>query len=246
MSTRSKDCSSVSHAPVLTPQLLSRIHQLNLEYLLLLIDTPGLNLCAHAEAMPVAIRQALGNLPQSALQMLAAAPYAVYTLAFEDQDFWLATLSGVESAGALGLHVADSAGASSACHLQRHAAFCETVIFFAWHVAVANRLAARVSLGMPAAVIERLQSAPFRKLQQVMRACPWLLMPRWPSNPRFWPDLVRSAAVSNAKSVRESQLLGSQLIASDLRLAESPQPEVAGRLRAVRNLQLQRWKMRQR
>ncbi len=244
MPTRSRDCSSISHAPVLTPQLLSRIHQLNLEYLQLLIDTPEPSLCAHAEAMPVVIRQSLGTLPQSALQMLSIAPYAVYTLGFEDQDFWLATLSGVEPSGAHGLYVADSA--SSACHLQRHAAFCETIIFFAWHVAVANRLAARVLLGMPAPVIERLQSAPFRKLQQVMRACPWLLMPRWPVNPRFWPDLLRFAALGNAARVRESHLLGSQLIASDLRLAESPQPEVASRLRAARNVQLQRWKARPR
>jgi hypothetical protein len=103
-----------------------------------------------------------------------------------------------------------------------------------------------MALGMPAAVIERLQAASFRKLQHVMRAHPWLLMPRWPNNPRFWPDLVRLAGLDQMEPVREAQLLGSQLIASDLRICESPQPEVAGRLRAARQLQQQRWKMRYR
>jgi hypothetical protein len=243
MPTRNAECSSLSHTPVLTAPLLNRIQQLNLEYLQLLSDAPRNDVCVHVEAMPLAIRSSLSSLPPSGLQLLAAAPYAMYTLAFDDQDLWLATLADGEPCTP-GLQVADSA--NSACRLQGHAAFCETVIFFAWHVAVANRLAARMSLGMPAAVIERLQPTSFRKLQQVMRAAPWLLMPRWPNNPRFWPDLLQLAALGDADCVRQAQLLGSQLIASDLRVAESPQPEVAGRLRAARHAQLQRWKLRHR
>ena len=240
MPTRNRHCTSLSLTPVLTPPLLDRIRQLNLEYLQW-VSAPAASLCAHADAMPGAIRQALGSLSPSTLQLVAAAPYALFSLGFEDQELWLPALSDDD---ACGLQVADSA--STACHFQGHAAFCETVIFFAWHVAVANRLAARMALGMPAAVIERLQSASFRKLQHIMRASPWLLMPRWPSNPRFWPDLLKCAALGNPDAVKEAHLLGSQLIASDLRVADSPQPEVAGRLRAARYAQQQRWKMRHR
>src|ERR1044071_5481187 len=242
MPMRNRPCTALSQTPVLTPPLLSRIQQLNLEYLQL-VSAPTLNVCAHAEAMPGAVRQALAGLPPSTLQLIAAAPYALFSLAFEDQDLWLATLSDADL-DTCGLQVADSA--SAACPLRGHAAFCETVIFFAWHVAVANRLAARMALGMPAAVIERLQPTSFRKLQHVMRAAPWLLTPRWPSNPRFWPDLLKCAARGEPEAVKAAQLLGSQLIASDLRIAESPQPEVAGRLRAARYAQQQRWKVRPR
>lgn len=229
---------AVVEAPVLTPQLLGRMHQLNLEYLQLLIDTPAHGTCVHADAMPATLRQPLAQLSPPAMQLLAAAPYALYTLGFDDQELWLAQLSGDT------LPLQQVAEAPAMCRHARHIAFCETVIFFAWHVAVANRLAARMLLGMPAVVGEQLQAAPFVRLQQLMRASPWLLRPRWPANPRFWPDLVKAAGFGDAALVRECQLLGSQLIATELRLAESPPPEIQGRLRAARQQQLRELRAR--
>ncbi len=240
MPTRSTDRLPAAFAPVLTPQFLNLVQQLNLDFLQLLLDAPGPSPCAHLEACPVTITQALRNLPPASLQLLSTAPHALYTLGFDDQDFWLNVLGSSEPRV---LRVADSGAA--ACRMPRHTEFCERVIFFAWHVAVDNHLAARVMFGMPAAVNERLQATPFWRLQQVMRACPWLLSPRWPANPRFWPDLVRCATLGNAAGLHHTQLLGSQLIAAELRLAESP-GELAGRARAVRTTQLLRWKARQR
>jgi hypothetical protein len=238
MTTRSMEC-SVSHAPVLTPSLLDRIEQLNLEYLQLLLDVPLGGLCAHLDAVPVALLQGLRKLSPAALQMATASPYALYTLGFEDQELWLAML-GVPAAPA-GLQVADAA--FNGCRLSRHTAFCESAIFFAWHLAVANPLAARMMCGMPATVIEALQTAKFGTLQSLMRGCPWLLTPRWPANSRFWPDLLKFATASDAQALHYIQLLGSQLIACDLRLAESLPSEQTGRLRATRSAQLQRWKL---
>jgi hypothetical protein len=233
------ECSSIT--PVLTPSLLSRVQRLNLEYLQLLLDVQTPGPCAHADCLSQGILQSLRKLSPAALQSVAAAPYALYTLGFEDQEFWLAKLSASASdAGTM--QVADDA--AMGCRVLRHAAFGEAVIFFAWHLAVASPLAARVMCGLPAAVAESLQTASFGKLQSVMRTCPWVLMPRWSGNPRFWPDLVKFAAAGDSQAVRHIQLLGNQLIACDLRLAESPPPELAGKLRAARSAQLQRWKMR--
>jgi hypothetical protein len=238
MPSRSKECAAVSHAPVLTAQLLSRLHQLNFDYLQLLLDTQLSEPCAHGEGLPLILRHALRELGAPGLQLIAAAPYALYTLGFEDQELWCAML-GDESAPAL--QVADSG--SGGCRVLRHAALCEALIFFAWHVAVAHPLAARVMFGMPAMVREHLQAASFGKLQALMRTCPWLLVPRWIGNPRFWPELVRFAALGEARAIQHVQLLGSQLIASDLKLAECPPAE---RVRATRSAQLLRWKAQQR
>jgi hypothetical protein len=241
MTSRSVEC-SFSHAPVLTPSLLSRIEQLNLEYLQVLLDVPLSGPCSHAEAMPAALLQGLRKLSPAGLQMVATSPYALYTLGFQDQELWLAMLG--EPAAEAGFQVADAA--FSGCRLSAHGAFCEAVIFFAWHLAVANPLAARMLCGMPAAICEALHAARLGTLQSVMRGRPWLLMPRWPANPRFWPDLLKLAAVGDAQAVHHIQLLGSQLMACDLRLAESPHADQAGRLRAARSAQLQRWKARSR
>jgi hypothetical protein len=241
----SRRTESAATSPVLTPSLLSRIQRLNLEYLQLLLDTQMQSPCAHADCLPQGLLQSLRKLLPEALQMVAAAPYALYSLGFEDQEFWLAMLGASPSDGnapSSSMHVADEV--ATGCRVTRHAAFAETVIFFAWHLAVANPLAARMTCGLPEAVCESLQSASLGRLQSVMRACPWVLMPRWPGNPRFWPDLVKFAASGDLQPVRHTQLLGHQLIACDLRLAEAPPPELAGRLRAARTAQLQRWKIR--
>jgi hypothetical protein len=242
MTSRSAECASIS--PVLTPSLLSRIQRLNLEYLHLLLDAQTPSPCAHADCLSQGLLQSLRRLSPEALQVVAAAPHALYSLGFEDQEFWLTMLGAAASDSSVpssSLHVADDV--ATGCRVRRHAAFAEAVIFFAWHLAVANPLAARVTCGLPDAVSKSLQSAAFGRLQSVMHACPWVLMPRWPGNPRFWPDLVKFAAGHDWQAVRRTQLLGHQLIACDLRLAEAPPPELAGRLRAARSAQLQRWKV---
>jgi len=256
--TSGSECPLLDHAPVLTVALLTRMQRLNLEYLQLLLEIghTGAQLsgpCAHAESLPASTLQNLRQLSPSALQSMAATPYALYTLGFEDQEFWLATLGAAANGSSMhgsGVHdsslrVAEEATSASefGCRLPRHAAFGEVVIFFAWHMSVANPWAARVMCGMPAAVSACLQTASFGKLQSVMRTCPWVLMPRWSSHLRFWPDLVRLAAGGDVPALRQTQLLGNQLMACDLRLAESPPPELAARQRAARSAQAQRWKL---
>jgi hypothetical protein len=44
-------------------------------------------------------------------------------------------------------------------------------------------------------------------------------MPRWPTNPAFWPDLIRLAAANDTRRLGTARLLGTQLIAAELELA---------------------------
>ena len=56
MTSRSMECWLFSQTPVLTPVLLSRIGQLNFEYLQLLLEVPESVPCTHAEALPAPVR----------------------------------------------------------------------------------------------------------------------------------------------------------------------------------------------
>jgi hypothetical protein len=246
MISRSAECAS--NPPVLTPSLLSRIQRLNLEYLQLLLEPPLPGTCVHDESLSQVLLRSLRGLSPQALQAIAAAPYALYTLGFEDQELWLDMLGTAAMDGVAGESARESRcvadDGATGCHVPRHAAFAQSVIFFAWHIAVINPLAARVTCGLPEAVCSSLQAASFGRLQALMRTRPWLLMPRWSGNPRFWPDLIKFATAGDPRAILHTQLLGHQLIACDLRLAETPPPELAGRLRAARSAQLQRWKLR--
>jgi hypothetical protein len=89
----------------------------------------------------------------------------------------------------------------------------------AWHVATTNPLAARVVYAMPHATAQRLAAAELWQIRCIATSHATLLMPRWPTNPAFWPDLIRFAAANDTRRLLTAQLLGSQLIAAELELA---------------------------
>jgi hypothetical protein len=89
-------------------------------------------------------------------------------------------------------------------------------------VASTQRTAAKVSFGMPDFVVEGLAGLRLWDLQRIAMDCTALMKPRWPANSGFWPDLVRFAARGDAERLNATQLLGSQLIAAELRLHSGP------------------------
>src|SRR5688572_22906254 len=90
-------------APVLHPGLLARIHQLNLDYLELLVaERDAAEGSTQLQYLPPRQRSALGALSPRALRALAAMPYSLYSLGFEDENFWNAVCaSAMSSASAL-------------------------------------------------------------------------------------------------------------------------------------------------
>jgi hypothetical protein len=232
MPSRSRDCMPGSVAPVLTPDFLARTHQLNLDYVQLLTD--AVHPHAPADALSAPVRHSLTNLTAPALRALAATPYALYSLGFENQDFWMAALSGSEAQCWQTRYASPAALGNPTSSVSRHLAFCEVALFFAWHVAVSHPIAARVLYAIPDPVIKQLRAAQLWRLQQIVLAHPDLLAPRWPANPHFWPDMVRFAASGATRSLQATQLLGCQLIACDLRVAESARRAASGRPRMVR------------
>ena len=215
MSDYNMEVAPGTRAPVLGDALLTRVHELNLDYVELLVAEASLP----TSAMPIdtlTTKQidALSRLDDDARSALARCPYALFTFSFDDDRFWMAALDAADAVDGSDSVVASRYGALSSAPTQ--AAFCEVAIFLAWHTAHAHRIAARVLFGMPQSIAERMSRVPLWQLRRVAIDYPGLLMPRWPANPAFWPDLIRFAAARDHKKLETTKLLGNQLIAAEL------------------------------
>ncbi len=213
MSIATKDVVPGTRAPVLSRALLARTHELNLDYVELMLAerSPPLQGVA-AETLPVRTLDALEALEDAARRAVTACPFTLYTIGFDDQRFWSAALSAT-AAHDDDLRIEARLGAVSPAPM--HAAFCEIALFFAWHAAQAQPLAARFLFGMPDAIVAMFARAPLWRIHRAAVDHPRLLMPRWPRNPAFWPDLIRFAEADDSR-LEAAQLLGNQLIASEL------------------------------
>ncbi len=211
MSDRNMDVVPGARAPVLSRTLLRRTHESNMDYVELLLAERALPAQGIvAESLPARVLDALDRLPPAARRVLAACPYVLYALGFDDERFWRAALDPVEEGE---LSIEARYGALSPAPMQ--AAFCETALMLAWHTAQSQRLAARMLFGMPDPVMQLFVRAPLWQIRRVALDYPGLLAPRWPHNPAFWPDLIRFAEAEDGR-FEAAQLLGNQLIAAEL------------------------------
>ena len=203
-------------APVLHPALLARIHQLNLDYLELLVaERDTADGSTQLQYLPPRQRVALGVLLPRALRALAAMPFSLYSLGFEDENFWNAVCeSAMSSASALAVQRYARVGDASA-----QCSFCELALMQAYHVAGKNTMAARILYAMPQATARRLINTPLWQIRCMAGSYGKLMMPRWPTNPAFWPDLIRFAASGDNRRLHTTRLLGCQLIAAELEVS---------------------------
>lgn len=198
-------------APVLNASLLGRIRELNLDYLDLLASGRSVRSAQGAfELLSESLVAAIAGLTREARFALASTPYTLYSLGFEDRSFWRFASEAAEAQV-----VERYAGPCES----PYEAFCEAALLFAWHVASSNPLAGRMLFAMGEAAALQLAEAPFWRLRRLAAEHARLLTPRWPTNPAFWPDLVRFAAAKDERRLRTTQLLGCQLIAAELECA---------------------------
>jgi hypothetical protein len=210
--SRTMEGSPGASAPVLSAALLARIHELNLDYVELLISERASQGCAaQLQHLPPRLLPTIASLGASSRRALAAAPFTLYSLGFEDEAFWRAACA--TQAQPLGQRYSSVGGG----WLQ--GAFCELALLHAWHVATCSPLAARMVYAMPEATAHRLAATPLWQVRWIADNHSDLLAPRWPTNPAFWPDLLYFAATADAQRLRIAQLLGHQLIAAELEYA---------------------------
>lgn len=207
MRKRSRESLPGIFSPVLTTPLLTGIHQLNRDYVELLITSQSDG--QFLTGLPQSVIDGLASLPPLARGVLAACPFALYSLGLERQDAWRNPPDVAVTEATMVQSARDTLSAGSC--------FAINALFFAWHVTHLQRVAARMFYAMPDFAIDGLLRMSVSELQPLARKVTAPLMPRWPTNAAFWPDLVRFAALGDERRLTMTQLLGSQLISADLR-----------------------------
>jgi hypothetical protein len=216
-------------APVLSAGVLARIHELNLDYIELLAaeHNGGGAIDGQLQHLPCKLHATIAGLTPSSRMSLAALPYTLYSLGFEDEKLWRSLAEPAAVASSLSM---------SERYAQPHspslqASLCEVALLYAWHVATASPLAARLIYAMPEAVTHRLTAAPLWYVRRLAVHHASLLLPRWPTNPGFWPDLVHFAAAGDQQRLATAKVLGSQLIAAELQGSALQSPRLRARQR---------------
>jgi hypothetical protein len=209
MTTRIKEDSHSPLAPILRVDLLQSLHALNADYLELLVRELNGSLCpTQLHYLPSRLHPALGQLRAEHRLQISRAPYALYSLRFEDAHFWQRACRALDAP--LDVRYAPACGTS----LQ--GPFCETALFEAWQTARAFPLAARLMYAMNESVRQAFAAMPLWQIRRLAADHPSLLMPRWPTKASFWADLLTFAVANDAVRLTAVQLLGTQLIATEL------------------------------
>jgi hypothetical protein len=222
MTTSNLQDASDRSGPVLGAALLAQIHELNRDYLdLLTAEYAVSGRAAQLQHLPISVAAGVAALAPGARALLAQTPYSLYSLGFEDEEFWC--LACKVPAQAVEVRYAPTASG----WLQ--GPFCEVALVHAWHVASSNPIAARLLYAMTDATAHRLAATPLSHLRRVASDHPGLLLPRWPTNPCFWPDLVRLSQLGDARRLTTVKLLGNQLISAELENAAPEQLGAGGR-----------------
>jgi hypothetical protein len=215
--------------PILSAAVLARIHELNLDYVELLAAEHNAADASDGQLqhLPCKLHAAIAGLSPAARASLAALPYTLYSLGFEDEKLWRALAQ--PAALAASMSMSERYSQPHCASLQ--ASLCEVALLYAWHVTTSSPLAARLIYSMPATVAERLIAAPPWYVKRLAVHHASLLLPRWPTNPGFWPDLVRFAAAGDEQRLATAKVLGSQLIAAELQGSAWQSPRLRARYR---------------
>jgi hypothetical protein len=200
-------------APVLRLDLLDRLHALNADYLeLLAAERKHGNWAAQLQYFPARLCEGFDQLSDKARLRICRTPYALYSLRFEEERFWRLACRPICAP----LDIRYSAQRSDLLQ----GAFCETALIEAWQTARAFPLAARLIYAMNESVRTSFAALPLWQVKRLASDHPSLLVPRWPANAGFWPDLLAFALADDAR-LSSVQLLGTQLISAELAAVQS-------------------------
>src|SRR4030095_6272112 len=212
-------------APVLSAAVLARIFELNLDYIeLLTAEHNAADACdGQLQHLPCKLHATVAEMTPAARASLAALPYSLYSLGFEDEKLWRSLAEPAALAASLSMIERYAQHDRAALHT----AVCEVALLYAWHVTTGSPLAALLIYAMPETVAERLAAAPPWYVRRLAVHHAALLLPRSPTNHR----LVRVAFAVDQQRLATAKLLGSQLIAAELQGSVVQSPRLRSRYR---------------
>jgi len=89
------------------------------------------------------------------------------------------------------------------------------VLLLAWHLARANRLTARLALGMSAECTQLLARCRLADLDWYAEQRPAFIRPRWENRPALWHALMAAAALEKTGELERLQSWGLQMLAAE-------------------------------
>jgi hypothetical protein len=184
---------------VLDGVTLAAISEANGAFLELLAASAEERPGATALGLPRAMALKVRALDSAARAQIADCPYTLFNLRFEEPAFWSSLLRQRAPGG----------GEPAA-----RVAFARTAVFFAWHLAHSNELAAALVLGMSTEVRRAFRAIPLSVLERATHVVLPHLTARFGTHPTFWQRLLDGAESRSAASAESARLLGLQLLAA--------------------------------
>lgn len=197
--------------------------QLNIDFLKLLIaaNQPEADTTVITRSqlgLPTVQANTLASCTDEAIKTMAACGFSLFNFNFHLADMWERMAKTGAQQSSVQRYASDVNGvvdANNAIEVA-YAGFAECALFFAWHLAQQQPIAARVMLGMREETAGILAPLQLWQVRQIAQRSYQMLAPRWPTNPYFWVDMLRYATTGNEEHYRFAKLMGTQLIARDM------------------------------
>ena len=159
---------------------------------------------AEPPRLVLALRADWRRLSAAALARLAACPYLLVDAGFAHAQRWeLHDTAAVMEPPPRGAYFAGRDGIG----------LVRRTLVLAWHLARANRVSARVILGMNALSAERIAASRLADLEALAERAPGWIVPRWEQQPNVWRQLLDASCRGQPQLLRQAQLRGLQLLA---------------------------------
>jgi hypothetical protein len=166
------------------------------------------------------VAAAWGGLDAEARRRAAACPYLLLDAGFADRERWRPPAAG-ESGRSFGAAFFSVPGTVEVARL---------TLIFAWHLARAQSIAARVLLGVPPACVALIAALTLRQIHALAERHPHWLRPRWPSRREWWRALLAAAASGEPRALERVRLHGLTLLATGVRAVAAPELATAAPL----------------
>jgi hypothetical protein len=146
----------------------------------------------------------VASLTATQREAVAFCPYSLFDLRFQDEDHWQRRLHHSPQ-----WRVADEAVVDDAT-----ARFVRLALFYAWHLASSEILAAQLLLGMAANTAHAFARITVNQLPDLVASEASHLSARWSGCAAYWNSLLAAASCAQPKRLRRVQLHGLQLSAA--------------------------------
>jgi hypothetical protein len=197
--------------------------QLNIDFLKLLTaanqpDAQTSVITRSQLGLPTLQATTLAACSDDAIKTVSGCGFSLFNFSFHLADMWERMAKTGTQQSSVQRYANDVNGADGANNAIEvaYAGFAECALFFAWHLAQQQPMAARIMLGMREETASTLAPLQLWQIRHIAQRSYQMLAPRWPQNPYFWVDLLRYASTGNEEHFRFARLMGTQLIAKDM------------------------------